>query len=437
MPVPAQRRTSPGSVRRDFNLLFLVMLVIASGNTALQSVLPAIGRSFELPDTVVAFSFSLSALIWMLVAPAWARQSDKRGRKAMVLLGVGGFTVSLTSSAIALSAGIAGWLTPAMTFLAFVAGRLVYGALGSAAPPAAQALVASRTSRDARTRALTMLASAFGLGTIAGPALAPFFVLPGVGLAGPAWLFALLGLVVTIIIHRWLTNDAPDANAAGVHGAAASEPMLNAQPGGASIIAATAERNDAKVALRDPRVWPWMLFGLVAGHAQAAIGQSLGFLIIDRLGLPPAAAQPMIGVVLMTGASAALLAQWGIIPRLRLDPRQLVLWGAGIGAIGAAAICIAEDLHALAVAYAIVSVGFGFIRPGFTAGASLAVEAREQGAVAGTVTSVNGAVFILGPSAGVALYELWAPLPYLLSAVALAALVLYALKVIRPSTPAA
>lgn len=437
MPVPAHRRTAPGSVRRDFNLLFLVMLVIASGNTALQSVLPAIGRSFGLPDTLVAFSFSLSALIWMLLAPVWARLSDRHGRKAMVLLGLGGFTVSLTSSGIAFSAGIAGWLTAGMTFLAFVTGRLIYGGLGSAAPPAAQALVAARTNHDARTRALTMLASAFGLGTILGPAIAPFFVLPGVGLAGPAWLFALLGLIVTIVVHRWLTDDTPATDAAEAHGAAASEPMLNAQPGGASIIAATAERSNAKVALRDPRVWPWLLFGLVAGHAQAAIGQSLGFLIIDRLGLPPMAAQPMIGVVLMTGASAALLAQWGIIPRLRLDPRQLVLWGAGIGALGAGAICIAEDLHALAVAYAVVSVGFGFIRPGFTAGASLAVDAREQGAVAGKVTSVNGAAFILGPSAGVALYQLWAPLPYLLSAVILAALVLYALAVIRPSAPAA
>ena len=57
--------------------------------------------------------------------------------------------------------------------------------------------------------------------------------------------------------------------------------------------------------------------------------------------------------------------------------------------------------------------GFGFVRPGFTAGASLAVGPAAQGSVAGKVTSINGASFVLGPSIGVALYEAGHALPYL------------------------
>ena len=54
--------------------------------------------------------------------------------------------------------------------------------------------------------------------------------------------------------------------------------------------------------------------------------------------------------------------------------------------------------------FALASLGFGLFRPGFTSGASLAVGADEQNAVAGMVTSVNGVAFIAAPAAGVALY---------------------------------
>ena len=75
-------------------------------------------------------------------------------------------------------------------------------------------------------------------------------------------------------------------------------------------------------------------------------------------------------------------------------------------------------------------------RPGFTAGSSLAVPQGAQGSVAGKVTSINGAAFILGPSIGVALYGGWRPLPYLVAAAALAVLVVYGWFSLRTSESA-
>ena len=43
----------------------------------MQSVLPAIGRSIGIPDPMVAAIFSLSALLWALSSPFWARASDR------------------------------------------------------------------------------------------------------------------------------------------------------------------------------------------------------------------------------------------------------------------------------------------------------------------------------------------------------------------------
>src|SRR3546814_20234634 len=62
---------------RKFILLFMVMLTIAAGNTALQSVLPALGRSLGVADNNVAAAFSASALLWVIAAPFWAKRSDR------------------------------------------------------------------------------------------------------------------------------------------------------------------------------------------------------------------------------------------------------------------------------------------------------------------------------------------------------------------------
>ena len=418
--------------RRDFRLLFLTMLVIAGGNTALQSVLPAVGRALRIPDALIALTFSFSALVWTLSAPAWARRSDRQGRRRMVLTGLGGFTLSTALCGVALSAGLAGWITPMWAFAGFVMARMLYGYFGCAAPPAAQAMVAGRTLPADRTAALTLLASAFGLGTILGPALAPFFVLPGVGLAGPAYAFALVGVAACIAIARGLRDDDGRGGVQPI-AAASSEPSIGGGPGQPGAMATLNRQTPAVVRLWDVRIRGWMVTGIVAGHAQAMAGQVMAFLVIDRLGLPPISAQPIIGLVLMAGAGAALLAQWGVIPRAGLAPRQLVTWGAGIAALGCLGVAAAGTIHGIAVAFAVASLGFGFLRPGFTAGASLAVGSREQGAVAGRVTAVNGAVFVVGPSLGIGLYTVWQPLPYLVAAAALLAMLGYAIMALRPT----
>ena len=85
---------------------------------------------------------------------------------------------------------------------------------------------------------------------------------------------------------------------------------------------------------RDPRVLPWHIIGIVGGHGQAILLGVIGFLVIDRLALPLDQAQQWIAIVLMAGAGASLLAQWGLIPQLGLSPRQLVLWGSLVAAAG-------------------------------------------------------------------------------------------------------
>ncbi|MEO6582632.1 MAG: hypothetical protein ABIN68_07500 [Sphingomicrobium sp.] len=174
----------------------------------------------------------------------------------------------------------------------------------------------------------------------------------------------------------------------------------------------------------DPRIRPWIIAGVAAGHAQAATLTSLGFFIIDRLQLSPHGSEGPISIVMMAGASATLAAQWGLIPRLGASPRSLILWGAPIAAAGLSGTMLADDLYGITIGFALASTGFGLTRPGFTAGASLAVPLAEQGGVAGAITSANGISFVAAPAIGMALYALDPHIPFAASAILLVLLAL-------------
>jgi MFS family permease len=396
--------------RERFALLFAVMLVAASGNTAMQSLMPAIGRELGVADLWVAVAFSLSAVIWVLMAPHWARRADHRGRRALMRLGLYGFIASSLICGLILAAGLHGLIPATVVFVVFVFGRAIYGGWGSASPPAVQAYIAARTEGEQRTAHLAALASSFGLGTIIGPAIAPLFIFEPLGLSGPLIVFAAIGAAVLLLVALRLPDDTP---ASAARGEVVDYPSM-----GGFLVGSRNRGGDGPKRLRwrDPRVLPWHVIGIVGGHGNAALLGIIGFLVIDRSGVPLAEAQQSIAIVLMAGAGATLLAQWGLIPFLGLSPRQLVLWGLLIASAGTLMTGLTGSMYGMTLGFAVASVGFGLFRPGFTSGASLAVSPDEQNAVAGMVTSVNGVAYIAAPAVGVLLYGLWMPLPFLATA---------------------
>ena len=400
-------------------VLFSVMLVTASGNTAMQSILPTIGTQLDIPDFWVSAAFSWSALLWVYTAPKWARQSDHRGRKALMRLGMIGFTTSFALAGLALFLGLLGWYSALWTFVLFAFFRSLYGGLGSAAPPAVQAYVAARTARADRTKALSLIASSFGLGTIVGPAVAPLLILPFLGLSSPMFAFAAIGVLVMVALALKLPNDNPGYAARGV---VTSEPYSSA-PSSDRLKDDEDHDDEEETSLPpqlrwgDDRIKPWLITGVLGGNAHALILGVIGFLVLDRLGLrgDPEMGIRMTGLVLMSGAAATLLAQWGLIPLLQMGPRISILWGMILGAFGCLIIGLSHDLYGIIIGFAVASLGFGLFRPGFTAGASLAVKRSEQNGVAGIVASVNGMAFIASPALGVLLYTYAGPLPFWLA----------------------
>ncbi|MDR3506899.1 MAG: MFS transporter [Caulobacteraceae bacterium] len=394
---------------RSFAILFCVSVVTALGNTGMQSVLPAIGRQIGIPDPMVAAIFSLSALLWAISSPIWAKASDRRGRKPLILLGMAGFAFSMILCGVVVSAGVRHLATPTVIFIFFLLARAQFGLFGAAANPATQAYVAERTTRDERTQWMSTLAGAFGLGTIVGPLIATLFVLPIVGLAGPMFAFAIMAMAMLMVVARWLPEKAKPPQAK-----TKTDPKIPAAP-----------RVKPPPLWRDRRLTPFLLYGFLVASCQTALGQTLGFLIIDKVKLSPIQALDYIRMAMMMGAIAGLLAQWGLIRMFRMSPRHLLRWGVALAAAGNLLVAFAPDYWNVVIAYTLSSLGFSFARPGFTAGASLTVDLDDQARAAGAIAAVNGVNVVFAPLF-VKLYEVVHPAPFLLCAAILIGLLIYA-----------
>ncbi|QZP08461.1 MFS transporter [Caenibius sp. WL] len=373
-----------------FAALFATTLATGTGNMGLISVMPAAGRVLGISDYLIASIFSLSALMWAITSPLWAARSDRKGRKQHILIGVGGFIVSMLGCGAVVLAGLQGLTAAFATFVGFLLVRSTYGMFGSASAAAAQAYVAERTEGQQRVRAIAGLGGALSLGTILGPAVAPFLILPYLGLSGPMFVFALAGVAIFIAVAIGLPSDRSRGEAVATVGSS----------GGWAIWSNRAVR-------------PYLIYGLAMSCAQAGNTYTLGFLVIDRMGLPPAEAQSAIGIVMVAGAVAGLIAQWGLVGLCGMMPRALLLWGSLLAFLGNVLIIVLPGFTMLAGSFALLSFGYGLARPGYTAGASLAVGESGQGGVAGAVSAIAGASIVAVPTLAVGLYE-WQPaLPFL------------------------
>jgi MFS family permease len=393
--------------QQAFGVLFASLLVVGFGNTMLYAILPPLARKIGLPDGYLGWIFSLSALIWVFSSPFWGRVSDRRGRKPIIALGLGAYAVSMAGIGIAASIGLAHWLPWLVVFAALVLARAIFGAFGSASNPAAQAYVADNSTPARRTGEIAALSSAFALGAAIGPGLCASLAAwiaragadslgaetaAGLGLLFPIFLTAAMATIASYAVARFLPGGGP--------------PSTDAP---APTSSQTGLAQSWKLA-RDRRVAPYLIVGLGLSIVGGTLIQTFTFFTMDRLKVDEVLGAEYAGAALMTGAIATLAAQLGFLPRLNQTPRVLMLWGLTISGLGVAAQCLAGGLSALVFSQFLQGFGGGLSRAGYAGGASLAVDADEQGAVAGLGVSANGAGYVISPLTGGVLYQVAGPL---------------------------
>jgi len=388
-------------LRRIYLLLCGSLAAQALGQSAMFAVLPTIGREVGLKEIQVGAIIAASSIVFFVASPLWGRASDRFGRRRVFITGQFGYVLGGTLFAGSFWFALEGWLTPLFAWFAMIAARMTQATLMSASAPAAGAYIADITSPRDRARGLARIGAANNLGSIAGPAVGG--ALAALSLLAPFVLAVVSVAIAALLSLRYLPTAPPHP--------------------------ATAIRS--RVALTDGRIVRWIVPGIAMFMGAAVVQQTLSFRIQDAMTLPPPQAAAAFGTTMMASAITGLLAQVVIVQRISLQPAAWLLLGLPLIVVALTVMALLDTFTAFVFANALMGFGMGFAGAGFSAGASLAVSAEEQGAVAGISAACSSAGWIVGPLLGPGLYQLAPALPFLVTAALIAAVTIHAVFVLR------
>lgn len=399
---PLAKEAKPASPipRRDrrfaIGLLLAGVACTGMGQSVVFAVLPSLGRSVGFADRQVALIFLLSSILWVVFGPFWGRRSDRNGRKRYVLVGLSGFSLSMFAFAGAFELGRGAVLSGLALYAAVICARSIYGLIGSATPGAAQGYIADRTSAQERTAGVAGFSAAFGMGAMIGPGIGGAF--SAIGPLAPIYAVASLAALMVALIALYL----PERTA-----------PIERPP-------------QVKVRLLDPRLTPFLFFGVAFGLVNAVLIQTIGFYIIDVLDFSAKDAPQFIGIGLMAASMASLFSQLVLVQRYHLPPHILMRVGPVLIFAGHALIALSTEFGPIVFGLTLSGFGAGMAIPGFTGAGSLAVGSDEQGSAAGLTNSASASGFIIAPIVGFGLFELNPHAPFILTATLAALLALYA-----------
>ena len=422
--------SSPLLTNPTLRALVAIALFTYTAQNMLNVSIAPLSRALNLPEWIVGAAVSLAAASVTALSQFWGRRSIAWGRRRVILLAL---FLALTAGTL-FSAAV--WARAAGSIGAFLAAGAImaargpfFGAAVAAIPPTGQALVAEVTPDEAsRVRGTSAFSGAISLsvmvGSLVSSALGAWWIF------GPVHATPIFVLVALGIALIWLPRDGASTRTRRRLARLTGE---DTEPEEAAPASSTESANDnasgakatgelpPRVRWTDRRIAPWIasVFGIY--FANGVVQITMGFLVQDRGGLEPAPAVSVTALMLLANAAGAMLMQLIVVPRLGWGPRALLRAGMTLALVALACLTIAPSLWALAVSTFAMGVASGMASPGYSAGASLAVSAREQGGIAGVINATGAITWIVAPVSATALYG-WMPLSPFLLALTLVAL---------------
>ncbi len=401
--------------RFSFILIYLLLMLSSISIGIMISLLPLVARTANIPDVLIVSAQAITAGSWIFVAGAWARLARRRGRKFVIMIGGVGLSVGCFAAGGVILVAVTGLVAPMAALAMLVAARITNGAVGLAVVPAAQAFVVERTLVSRRTIVMSSLASAQTLGTILGPAAAPFMThIPGLGLAGPMVLVATLCTLILPVLAFILPHDRPPI---------------------ATTPASEATASAAEGVWRMKAMRGYLMYSTIMATAAIGLIQTIGFLILDTLAGAPEEAQFWIGQAIAAGAVATLLVQLVITPALKPTPQTMMLAAPIISIVGLSMLALVPGYWLIVLGTVTANIGFALGRPGVATAASLVLPISRQTELAAAILSTASAGVVIGPVLAVLLYSVWQPLTFLLLAMSQVAALVIALRNRHPASP--
>jgi len=384
--------------------VYLASLTGSMGMMGFVALAGPLAAALGLTAGQIGLSAMAGGLGWVLAARAWGRAADRLGRRMVLMAGVAGFALFYLALCAVAQAGVAGALTATGVLAGLSAARFAMGLSYAAVPAGANALIADRFAPESRAGAMGRLGAAQASGLLLGPAFVALTAGPSP--VWPLFVLALMPLPVLALLALRLPADRP----AGGGG------PLPALP------------------LTDPRLRVPALAALTAMTAVGIAQIVVGFLALDRLGLPGPTATRLAGGALAAVGVALIVAQV-MVGRLGWPPARLIAAGGLIAAAGFAASALAGTGATLVAGYALAGFGAGWVFPAISALAANAVGPQEQGRVAGSVSTAVGLGAMLGPALGGITYGLGDIWPLLIGAALLLVPAALALRQRRRTLP--
>lgn len=341
-----------------------------------------LARILGLQPWHLGLTMTIAGIGWMVMARVWGAASDRHGRRPVLLLGLGGFTIAYLLLSLFIDLSLRVTMAPMLALAGLIVGRGVAGLFYAAVPAATMALVADHVPAERRAGAMATVGAASAAGMVVGPGfaglVAPF------GLQLPLYATAALPIIALAILWRILPRDAHRA-------------PPRRQP----------------LRLLDPRLRRAVAVAFVAMLSVAMSQMTVGFFALDRLGLAPAQAASAAGIALALVGVALVCAQV-VLRRLGWPPARFIFIGSSVGGVGFASVMLATSAPMLWASFAVAALGMGWVYPSVSALAANAVEPHEQGAAAGSIGAAQGLGTVLGPIVGTVAYGVDPGLPYAL-----------------------
>ncbi len=356
-----------GSVLAPTGTLTTIWLIVFTDLIGFGIVIPLLPLYAEkMNPSPLQFGLLMAAfsLMQLFFAPILGRFSDRVGRRPVLL--------------VSLAGAVAGYLLFAFadSFLLLLLSRIVAGIAG-ANIATAQAVIADVTAPEQRARGMGLVGAAFGLGFIAGPALAGVLVrlspaAPGIAAAA----FSAAAMAMTVL--RLKETLPPERR----HTAPRS------RRGIAALIHAW----------RDPALGPLLAISLTVVAGFSAFEVTFAQLVYRRFGLHAGNIAFLFAYV---GVLAAGM-QGLLVGRLsrRLGERRLLLAGLAATSLGLVLVASQHSLPALVAVLPVLTFGQAMVMPALTTLVSHAAPAQQQGETLGAYQGAASLARVIGPVAG-------------------------------------
>ncbi len=359
------------ATRRPLATLFVIVFTDLVGFGIVIPLLPLYAERYHPAAWVFGLLMAAYSAMQFLFAPLLGRLSDRVGRRPVLL--------------ISLAGSVAGYLlfAAANSMLLLFASRLIAG-LAGANIATAQAVIADITPRKDRARGMGLIGAAFGLGFIAGPALAGGLV--HLGSAAPGLGAAVFSLAAFVMAAAFLPESLPKEQRG----------RRAASRWGVARLADAWRRKE---------LLPLLAVGFAVVTGFSAFEVTFAQYLHNRYGLTEA---HVAFLFVYIGLLAAVV-QGGLVGRLarRFGEGTLAMGGLGCTALGLLLISGETRLWALMATLPFLAFGQGVTMPSLSALVSHSAGEASQGEVLGAYQGISSLARVVGPFAGEMVLGQW------------------------------